>query len=107
MSAMRGVSAISSVELVLGSRPASTVSRSWPNPSAVKPLPAKLPVRLSVRNESSMRPWTTGRAASPRYPALASMPGSRDISVSGRAAGIPGSTPGTLTNASLALIDVR
>jgi hypothetical protein len=29
-------SAISSVELALGSRPASTVIWSWPNPSAAK-----------------------------------------------------------------------
>ena len=46
-------------------------------------------------------------AASPMYAAPEVTPGSREISVIGYATGAPGSVPGTLTSASLALLDVR
>ncbi len=54
-----------------------------------------------------MWPWTTGSAASPRYAALAVIPGNREISVIGRMGAMPGNVPGTFTNASLALLAVR
>ena len=57
----------------------------------------------AVRNDQRMRPWTTGAPARPRYGALAVTPGRCEISVIGRVAGIPGSLPGTFTNASLTL----
>ena len=57
----------------------------------------------AVMNDQRMWPWITGAPASPRYGALAVTPGRCEISVNGRVAGIPGSLPGTFTNASLTL----
>ena len=54
-----------------------------------------------------MRPWTTGLAFSPIYASLAVIPGRASISLMGRVAVIPGSRPGTLTAASLALVATR
>ena len=54
-----------------------------------------------------MRPATTGLAFSPMYASLAVIPGSASISLMGWVAAIPGNMPGTLTNASLALIEAR
>ena len=99
---MPGLRAISRVASSRGRRPASTVIRS-----RVKYAPSKLPVRELVRKESRIRPATTGLAFSPMYASLAVIPGRASISLIGRVEAIPGSMPGTLTNASLALIEAR
>ena len=70
-------------------------------------MPLKLPVTALVRNESRIWPPTTGLAFSPIYAALAVIPGSPEISLIGSVTGTPGGFPGTLTNASLMLIDAR
>ena len=54
-----------------------------------------------------MRPATTGSASSPMYASLAVIPGWAAISLMGWVRDIPGTVPGTLTKASLALIEVR
>jgi hypothetical protein len=41
------------------------------------------------------------------YTALCETPGKREISVIGRVTGIPGTSPGMLTIASLALVEAR
>jgi hypothetical protein len=73
----------------------------------VKYAPSKLPVRACVGKESRIRPCTTGSAFSPIYASLAVIPGRASISLMGWVTAIPGSWPGTLTAASLALVETR
>jgi len=54
-----------------------------------------------------MRPCTTGLAFSPMYASLAVIPGRAAISLIGWVTDIPGTIPGTLTKASLALVETR
>jgi len=100
--AIAGVSTTVVVDDCGGSRPASTVARSW-----LKYSPSRLPLTLSVRKEPSTWPCITGAPYSPTYVACAVTPGSEEISVIGLVAGRPGRTPGTLTKTSLALMDSR
>ena len=100
--AMAGVSTTVVVDPAGGSRPASTVIRSW-----LKYSPSRLPFALLVRKEFSTRPCTTGEQFRPMYAACEITPGSDEISVTGRVAGMPGRLPGTLTKTSLALMAAR
>ena len=86
--AMAGVSTTVLVDPGGGSRPASTVIRSW-----LKYSPSRLPFTLLARKELSTLPCTTGRPLRPMYAAWEITPGSEEISVTGRVAGMPGSCP--------------
>ena len=99
---MAGVSTTVVVDPGGGSRPASTVARSW-----LKYSPSRLPFTLLVRKELSTLPCTTGRPFRPMYAACEITPGSEEISVTGRVGAMPGSVPGTLTKTSLALTETR
>ena len=100
--AIPGVSTTAVADSGGGSVPASTVTRSWRKYS-----PSRLPFTLLSRKESSTLPCTTGRPFRPMYAACETTPGSDEISVTGRVAGMPGSFPGTLTKTSLALMKAR